>query len=116
MYLGLSAAFTIGATVARRDRETFVGYRETPEVVRRMDDVAAYFGHTRSEMNRFAWAMCDVRATLAYLDTPEGRLEAEENGGVELAREELLADLGELEAAAFRPRKPPPTPFERAMN
>jgi predicted transcriptional regulator len=63
-----------------------------------LDDVAHWTGRGRSEEVRIAISLHNLRATLAWLNTPEATAEV---GEVAKARAEVKADLAKLEATAY---------------
>jgi predicted transcriptional regulator len=93
---------------ANGDKLINVGFRMSPEIDQRLNELSTYHGRSKSEEVRLAIAVHDARSTLSYLKTPEGR--AELGDGVRDAIRTVERDLRDLERATYRPRPPLPTP------
>src|SRR4051812_30608114 len=87
------------------NKEVQVSFRVTPELDHRIGDLAKYHGRNRSDEMRLALFVHNARATLAYLNSPDGELELGER--LHEARQQVERDLEELEAEVYAHRLPP---------
>jgi hypothetical protein len=88
---------------------TQVTFRAPQSMAARLGELARYHGRNFSEEVRLALAVHDARATLRYLGTEDGA--AEVGDDLERVRDEVEADLRDLEAATYKRRPPFPIPM-----